>query len=543
MAQSAASAIKNQMHASNVRLVDGVPTAELQCRRLADLFHNSDPANPAHAHEKLVWDLATILFDNVDSSSEETRFRFRQLSKFWKAMVDASTSKSIALAKSYEGKALSSLSGHRIHEACKFLMEGRDFRLATLVSLVGASESSMIDIATQLTQWDEHNVLSDFSDALRAIYEILSGNVCVCRGKKDVQVADRVEPFVISRRFGFDWKQAFGLRLWYSASGARGLSDVISSFDEDITQDREDAPRAWYLEHGIDALWQDPAQNLRQDLLWGLLRLYANIDEDLESVLRPENSQLSPLDSRLSWQLGRALCATGKCSFGDDASVKADAATLSFADQLVNEGSWLEATFVLLHLSSPSARVIAIKDHLCRHAGKLGAESGVNFDTLTRVWKIPSEWVWEAKALYMRSAAMNPTAEVHCLLRANSFAAAHETLVSKVAPTAIIGRDYHALSSLLAHFEGHEHSIPGWQVGGEIFRAFLALHDHQKRQEQVPEATMGKLLDGLPALHDAVRDADMASIAAVCEMSNIFAKSIANSQRAHQVSSALVRCD
>lgn len=539
--ESAASAIKNHMRLTHVHSHNGIPTAELQFQQLADLFHSHDLGNPANAQEKLVWDLASILFDAPEptSSDHEEVSRRRELSRFWTAMVDAGTSRSVALAKSYEGKALSSLSGNRIHEACKFLVEGRDFRLATLVSLIGASEASRSDIGVQLAQWNENDVLSDFSDAIRALYAILAGNVCVCQGKKGVPIADRMESFVISRRFGFDWKQAFGLRLWYAAPDSHSLSGVISSFDDDIKQDLEDAPRAWYLEQGIDALWQDPAQNLRHDLLWGLLRLYARIEDDLESVLRPENSQLSPLDSRLCWQLGRALSATGKCSFGEDANVKADAATISFADQLVNEGSWLEATFVLLHLTSPSTRAKAIKEHLCRHAGDLGPESGVNFNTLTQTWKIPAEWLWEAKALYMRSAARNPTAEVHCLLRANSFAAAHETLVSKVAPAAIISRDYAALSSLLAHFEGHEGYIPGWQVGGEIFRSFLILYRHQEHQEQVPEASLNTLLAGLPAMQDAVRGGDMASIAAVCEMSNIVAKTIAASQKGQRASPIL----
>ncbi|KAH6677749.1 nucleoporin nup189 [Plectosphaerella plurivora] len=538
--ESAASAIKNHMLLTHVHSQNGVPTAELQFDQLADLFHNRELSNPAHAQEKLVWDLASILFDASDRpSSDQETSRRRELSKFWTAMVDAGTARSVALAKSYEGKALSSLAGNRIHEACKFLVEGRDFRLATLVSLIGASEASRNDISVQLEQWNDNDVLSDFSDAVRALYAILAGNVCICQGKKGVPIADRLESFVISRRFGFDWKQSFGLRLWYAVPESRGLDSVISSFDVDIKQDLEDAPRAWFLEQGIDALWQDPAQELRHDLLWGLLRLYARIDDDLESVLRPENSQLSPLDSRLSWQLGRALSATGKCSFGDDADVKADAATISFADQLVNEGSWLEATFVLLHLTSPSARTKAIKEHLCRHAGDLGSESGTNFNTLTQTWKIPAEWLWEAKALYMRSAARNPTAEVHCLLRAGSFVTAHDTLVSQVAPAAIISRDYEALSSLLAHFEGHEGLIPSWQVGGQIFCSFLALYRHQQHHEQVPEATLATLLTGLPAMQDAVHGADMASIAAVCEMSNIVAKAIATSQKGHRASPIL----
>lgn len=504
---------------------------------MRDIFHDQDLGNPAHAHEKLVWELASILFDDPASedSNADAKQRRTRLSKFWSDLVDAGTSRCVALAKSPEGKALASLAGHRIPEACKYLLDGRDFRLATLVSLASAGKDARSDIQAQLAAWQDNNMLADFSDVVRAIYEVVGGNVCACEGKKGVPIGDRAESFIISRRFGLDWRQSFGLRLWYGMYDSDDLADAVRSFDQDIGQDLEDTPRAWYLEQGIEPLWRDDGRANRQDLLWGLLRLYAGIDTDMESVLRPENSQLSPLDSRLSWQLGRALEVTGKVSHGKDAAEKADAATVSFADRLISEGNWLEATFVLLHLTDPTARARAVKEHLSRHAGDLGPESGNNFTTLTQTWKIPESWLWDAQALYMRSVKKNPTAEVQCLLRAGSFVEAHDTLRTKVAPAAIISRDYNSLGKLLSQFEGREDSISGWALGGDIYRSFLALHARQQRGEGPSSDLMEKLLSGLPAMKDAAGGGDdMSSVAAVAEMSNIVATMLVNANSQDQ---------
>ncbi|KAF3359884.1 hypothetical protein VdG1_04959 [Verticillium dahliae VDG1] len=524
--ESSAKAIENQMRATSVALVDGVPTVSLNAASLKSIFHHSDLSNPANAHEKLVWDLASILFDRVvpSATATEEQLRKKQLSGFWADLVDAATSRAVALAKSSEEKALTSLAGHRVQEACKLLVDGKDFRLATLVALIGTSNQSKRDMRTQLAEWHDNNVLSDFTDAIRAIYEVLSGNVCVCEGKKGVPVADRMESFVIARRFGLDWKQSFGLRLWYAIGREQSIPAAVKKFVDDVAQDREDVPHPWYIEQGFDALWDDQDRHQREDLLWGLLKLHADDATDLESILRPENSQLSPLDSRLTWQLGRALPATGKVSFGVDASEKADAATLSFADQLVNEGNWVEATFVLLHLSNPKTRAKAVQEHLSRHAGSIGSENSADFTTLTQTFKIPSAWVWEARALYMRSVKADPVSEVKCLLQAESYEAAHRVLGDKVAPTAIVERDYDGLATLLAFFEGHEESVSGWSLGGEIYRAFLTLHRRFERRERVPSDVVEKLLSGLPVIRETAESGDMISQAAVSEMSSIVAK-------------------
>ncbi|KAK1968325.1 hypothetical protein LY78DRAFT_655304 [Colletotrichum sublineola] len=534
--ESSAKTLENQIQMTQVELVGGIPEMSLHPTTLKSLFHDQDVSNPANMHEKLVWELASILFDTAGTVNRtaEAGYRRNNLSQFWAALVDSVSSRSISLARSGEEKAIAALSGHRIQDACKYLIADKNFRLATLVSLIGSNDESKKDMRAQLSEWQDANFLSEFADPIRAIYELLSGNSCVCEGKKGVPLEDRMESFVISKRFGLDWKQAFGLRLWYAISREDDISAAVRIFQDDVAQDREQRPQTWFIEQGIPALWQDQDQDQREDLLWGLLKLYADKQADLEAVLRPENSQLSPFNVRLSWQLSRALLSTNKVSYGPNATEKADALTISFADQLINEGSWLEATFVLLHLSQPEMRVKAVQDNLCRHAGLLGPEIGINFTTLVQTLKIPAAWIWEAQALYMRAVKKDASAEVQCLLRAGSYPEAHDVFVHKVAPSAVISRDYDELMAILSRFEGHDGDIAGWTLGGEVYKAFLELVNRRRQRQQAISPVLEKLVAGLPAMRENAEGANITSLAAISEMGSTVAKVMVETSRQDQ---------
>ncbi|KAI1141827.1 nuclear protein 96-domain-containing protein [Hypoxylon sp. FL0543] len=540
--EMSARALDAHMKLAQVQLSGGVPTVRLSPRTtIKDFSAGSNAKNSAEEHERLVWELASVLFDSMKVPAElqndpnaPEKLRRENLSRFWERMVEDQTSKTAAMAGSSEEKALASLSGHRVAEACKHLLDGKNFRLATLISLIGTNDAVKKDIREQLKEWQEANVVSEFSQPIRALYEMLSGNVCACEGTKGA-LENRTESFLISKRFGLNWQQAFGLRLWYAISTEDNIADAVEKYREDVEQDRELPPTTWFIEHGIRSIWDDPDQDKREDLLWGLLRLYSDNQVDLEAVLRPENSQLSPLDFRLSWQLGQALTSTGRASFGKNATEKADAATVSFAAQLTNEGSWLEATFVLLHLTDSDARSKAIQDHLCRHAGLIGNEDSGSFKRLTEDFMIPKQWIWHAKALFMRSVKKDSTAEVQCLLRAESWADAHRTFIKEVAPVTIIEQDYDALADILQQFEGHHSQVPDWNVGGEIYKAFLQLMGCQRRNEQPPAILVNGLLEGLPAMRGNTPEAGIIEYAALTEMAAEVAKVVAGMAKAGEM--------
>lgn len=492
--------------------------------------------DPASIHEKRVWELASILFDDVPESGEPSQLRKDVLSQFWTDLVDQASAKTIGLAGSSEEKAVASLAGHRIIEACKHLLDGKNFHLGTLVPLIGTNDAAKKDMREQLKAWHDSKMLSEFSEAIRAIYELLGGNVCVCEGMKGVPVEDRMDSFVISKKFGLDWKQSFGLRLWYAISKHDDLAAAVKKFRDDIAQDKEEQPRPWYAEQGILPLWNDTDAGNRQDLLWGLLQLYADNQVDLEAVLRPENSQLSPLDMRVCWQLGLALRSTGKVSYGQNGAAKADSVSIAYAAQLTSAGEWLEAVFVLLHVSDPAARIRAIQDHLCRHAGQIGGESDASFNVLADKFRIPLPWIWEALALYMRGVKKDPVSEVSCLLRAGSFVEAHRVLVQQVAPLAIVERDYASLSTLLSQFDGRQESVAEWPLGGEVYSLFLGLVQHRGKGESTPPAVLEKLLGGLHAMNENAPEAETLRFAAISDMADETAREILKLAKKKQVS-------
>lgn len=543
--EMSAKAIRAHADLSQIYLDNGIPTVLGPRVSLKDFSTDTGAKNPAAEHEKLVWELASTLFDNIKIPSEYAdqpdtveRLRREALSRFWETMVEAESNKAISMAGSSEEKALAALAGHRIADACKHLLEGKNFRLATLISLIGTGDEIKQDMREQIKDWQSSKALSEFSEPIRALYEMLSGNVCICEGTKGGVSEDRVESFMISEKFGLNWKQAFGLRLWYACSTEDAIADAVEKYKEDYQQDKEQRPLTWFVEAGIRSIWNDPREGDREDLLWGLLELYSNPDADLESVLRPENSQLSPLDYRLTWQLGQALTATGKVSFGSDAIEKTDAATVSFASQLTNEGSWLEAAFVILHLTDADARSKALQEHLCRHAGLIGDEQSDSFKRLTEKLKMPPRWIWHAKALHMRSVKKDASGEVQCLLRAESFAEAHQVFIKEVAPYAVIERDYDALADLLRQFDGRQPQVPNWNLGGEVYKAFLQLVGFQRRHEQPPLALISGLLEGLPAMHGNTPEAGIMEYAALTDMAEVVAKVVSdlakNGQMDHQ---------
>ncbi|KAI5866359.1 nuclear protein 96-domain-containing protein [Durotheca rogersii] len=540
--EMSAKAIDAHTKLVQIYLEGNIPAVRLNPKTTMKEFSlRSGGKNSAEEHERLVWELASVLFDNLKIPAElqsdpyaQEKLRRENLSRFWEQMVEEQTNKAIAMAGSSEEKTLASLSGHRVAEACKHLLDGRNFRLATLVALIGTNDDVKKDVKDQMKEWQGANVLSEYSEPIRALYEMLSGNVCVCDGTKGA-LENRAGSFLISQRFGLNWQQAFGLRLWYGISTADGIADAVERYKEDVKQDRELPPSTWFAEHGIKSIWNDPNQDQREDLLWGLLRLYSHDQVDLEAVLRPENSQLSPLDYRLCWQLGQALTSTGRVSFGKDAAEKADAATASFAAQLTNEGSWLEATFVWLHLTDPDARSKIIQDHLCRHADQIGSEDSSSFKKLAVDFKIPKRWIWHAKALFMRGVKKDSTAEVQCLLQAESWAEAHRTFIKEVAPTTIIERDYDALADLLQRFEGHHSQVPEWNVGGEVYKAFLQLMGYLRRSEHPPPSLVNALLEGLPAMHGNAPEAGITEYAALTDMAAEVAKVVTGMAKAGEM--------
>jgi len=497
-----------------------VPFAEAQHVPLKDIASEVQHDSP---HERSVWELAAILFDPLDlavltdlptNGAEGFSDRIRKviLASFWEKICQPTARDAASAASNAEERAIAYLSANKIVDACDALTKGKDYRLAILMSQLPSDRSMREDIANQFNQWRDLKALSEMTEPIRALYELLTGNACFCEGKKG-PAEDIARHFVISERFGLDWKRAFGLRLWYSILPEDPLEIAVQKFDKDLqsNEHRErKKPVPWFVEEKVPRDWQDPSPSSREDLLWGLLKLYASSDAPpLADIVGPLNATGNPLNARLSFQLYHALALR----FPQANNGKGDQLTWDFAIQLESSGEWLWALFATLHLSDPEQRERAIQSLLAHH---VDAITDAEFQILTTEFLIPTSWIWEAKALLARSRE-DAVGEVQYLLRAENWKEAHSVLCRTVGPRAIIEQDYGTLQDLLQGFEAAgRHQIEGWEEGGQVYLDFVDLV-----QENLEDETevLRELLGTLPAMADS--EMEFEQRVAVAEMSAV----------------------
>ncbi|KAF2104111.1 hypothetical protein NA57DRAFT_50958 [Rhizodiscina lignyota] len=403
-------------------LHDHAPHASLNAGvSFADLASVVDASTSAGQYEQAVWKLASILFDELPASTiprglkpEQrpaflSRLRKDRLSHFWKILVQPAANAQVFQSNNGEERAMAHLSAGNITAACTELFQAGDFKLATMFAQVQGIDHVFRDrMQKQLEHWDLLGQLAEFSPYTRAFYEILAGNVAVVHSKPGPQ-EERIVGFGIAEKFRMDWKRAFGLRLWYATMAGDSIEEAVKAYQDDINGGRERlVPVPWFVESGGKAKDDDC-----EDLLWGLLKLYAAQQSDdvsarLEAVLAPENVSGNPIDARLSWQLLQVLKAKGVTNsvpLGDDSEdedsekenrgvvtrgrAKKDEQALALASDALTSlyVSALEsalpaastyaqaqilytALFVLLHLSNDDKRQSAIKN-LISHTAPL----------------------------------------------------------------------------------------------------------------------------------------------------------------------------
>ena len=477
----------------------------------ANNFHILTEGAP-HA-EQSAWELAMILFDNYDDDISDgvpashrrefqDRIRKDRLSIFWEKLCHEKGSEAVSIATTAEERAIAYLSMHRLVEACDVLVEGKDFRLATLVAQIGGSQTMREDITTQINEWRRLNVLSEMTEPIRALYELLAGNTFVCDGQKG-PIEDRAKTFVISERFNLDWKRAFGLRLWYAILAEEPIEKAITRFAADLQPAglREKAPLPWFVEIGAGLVPMSQGLSNQEDILWGLLKLYAESKNNemstrLSTIVSPHNLTPSHTDSRFSFQLYKAL--ESRFHTEDDVLL-ADQIAVDFASQLDSAGEWLWSVFVLLHIFDNDARQKALQSILTHHAHEIGDPKAQPFRTLIDDFKIPHLWIWEAKALYERAVTHDSVKEVDYLLCAESWDEAHKTLCSVVAPQAVIERDMATLKHLLDNFAGKD-KVLDWLLGGQIYEDYVHLMGKSSVGRSDQTIIIHRLLDAIPRL-------------------------------------------
>jgi nuclear pore complex protein Nup98-Nup96 len=545
-----------QKKVTKISTADGVPSSSINLEPVPIEFAAFSKAvavdSVAGTQEQHAWQLLSLLFDggdkvNMPADADDVhleRYRKERLSDFWRNLVYGDAQKHAQQAATAEERAIAQLSCNNVAEACHALLEGLDLRLATMVAQIGGDANMRQIMTEQIDQWRRMDMLAEMEDAHRALYELMSGNCAQADGKVGNGRENRAVTFNISKRFNLDWRRAFGLRLWYGTLVDEPIELAVAQFADAIRDGLEDVkPVPWFVRAGADMGWTDPNAADREDLLWGILKLYAasklDIPANVEDVLAPENVSGHPLNARLSFQLfqlfysrhqdskedewrkigmptfrgdeagdfrrsfmSSTATVTDKDTQGWDPLLElGDKITLLYAASLHTKEHWTTAAWVYTHLSSAPMREHYIRSLVNQFAKSMTlTESDSTYTYLVNELHVPATWLHAAAALQAKTDGDAVTEATH-LIKADELDEAHEVLCRKVGPDAIISRDYEPLRELMAGFVPEDvndnvslassrpsgpargpKGVSGWAQGGQIYLDYIELLDHTGRR-------------------------------------------------------------
>ncbi|KAF2479183.1 nuclear protein 96-domain-containing protein [Neohortaea acidophila] len=485
---------------TNVEISTGFPIAyPPEDILFSSLSENVDDSPAFPERERALWQLCSILYDPTRHgcrqllegvSSEqlaqlaphEERIRLDTVTAFWAHLVTPSVQEGLKRARSAEEKALLLLTQNDVPAACDVLIEAKDFKLAMFVAQLPTTEQSQAMMKKQIDAWRDRNDWSEMSDAVRALYSILAGELCTVVGKSGA-AEDRAAEFNLAERFGLSWQQSLALRL--NLGGYATVQDAVEAYHAQLESGREKTVPFSTTTNGSKT----------DDVLMELLRLYAGFPNTAK-LLDPNVTSGSPMDARVSWQLASLLSASKHCKISSN---ELDQLAYEYATQLESAGKFVTGAWITLHIRDPQARQRALGALLNRHGDKISTpgdhtvEDSKTFEYLTQDNKVPSAPVWRAKALYAKAGLHNPGLQAEWLLRAGDLDAAHEVLCTTVGPQAVIEQDYALLANLLQQFG--QRRVGGWERGGEVYADYHQL----VRARQSGGASGGRLSAGVQA--------------------------------------------
>jgi nuclear pore complex protein Nup98-Nup96 len=374
------------------------PSTILQFHTFSDASSlHAGPIRPIDEYETHLWQLASILFDDIPPSAIETIYRKRELSTFFKDLVSRSVWNDFQKTRDPAERIFLNLTGYRISDACIEATKTKDLHLATLLSL--AEESSVEyrqDLRRQLEVWRKDGSLGDIQLWYRGVYEILAGEIDV--------IGNALGQLGIGKRV--DWKRAFAMRLWFGIPADGEIKDAVQEYWMACQQDSSIAkPVPWYITTSL----KTTATGV-YDGLFQLLNLYSGLGRStLDNTLNTYNFTSAVMDVRISWHLYVILSQLkGKASFADlngtnSISDTGERLTLAYINQLEHLDLWKWSIFTALHLRRENTRKGIIIDILARHISTIsdrGEEQGL-ISQFVDQWKIPMEWILEAKVFVL----------------------------------------------------------------------------------------------------------------------------------------------
>lgn len=449
---------------------------------------------PMDEYESHIWHLASILFDDDTTTQSQRKLA---LSNFFKELVSRSVWNDLSRTRDPAERIFLNLTGYRITDACMEASKTKDLHLATLLALAENSPAAFRrDLHNQLEVWRKDGSVTDIQLWYRGIYELLAGELDA-RGTA-------IQHLSVGKKI--DWRRAFAMRLWFSIPVDGEIKQAVQEYWMACQQDASTAkPTPWYGGTRTEVY----------DGLFQLLRLYsgAGVNFTLDDALNSYCFSDAAMDVRIPWHLYLVLSQLKqKAQFADTYGSKdgmisdsGERLTLSYVTQLEHLKLWQWAIYVALHLRRNQTRKGVIMDILARHIATIPSqveEQGL-ISQLVDQWKLPMDWILEAKALHARSHGDHFLC-ARDLVLAKSLVEAQKTILQHIAPQAVISTQLSDLEELLTMFTSP--TPPGWDIGGQIYLDYISLvHSHgtterRRRGSGSRRDAVVRLLRGLPGM-------------------------------------------
>jgi nuclear pore complex protein Nup98-Nup96 len=200
---------------------------------------------------------------------------------------------------------------------------------------------------TQVETWKSGNNESHISKPYRRVYAVLAGIVDVLQGVRDRDPVNASADVAVAE--GLDWLRALGLHFWYGTPLEASIAEALNAFRSHLEGIHPPAQ---------PTLSSASKTSSAQDAIYKMLTLYCDEDQSLDTLLRADGYNASPLDVSVQWHLYNILARSLGVRDVEDrlngaGSVTADKLTIDYAAQLEAAGLWTQAVFVLLHLELP----------------------------------------------------------------------------------------------------------------------------------------------------------------------------------------------
>ncbi|KAH9492375.1 Nuclear pore complex protein Nup98-Nup96 [Bulinus truncatus] len=468
--------------------------AEFIKKGRADL--SSHPDVKVQEHMNIVLSLCVALWGNLPDDADlgkediyrENQLRRETVSKWLAETGISKVAAEIEKSQGSEGylkKVFSKLTVGEVSRACELAQEGKDHRLALLLSQAMGSMLTRQMLTRQLALWAEHNTCQFISPLRLKIYCLLAGQLVWHSSYLNEEVLESSSE-KINSCLGLDWKRALALHLWYKSPPNASVQQALRQYQQGFQGSEHSRPYCVpplppYLEdddESDDKIFDDKIF----DTAYHLLCLYSDKSYGLEALLSPTSSTASHLDFRLSWHLLQVLQAL---KYSHLSPYHTESINVSFATQLEALGLWHLAAFVLLHVKDTNQRQQALMSLLQRHI-ELGDDFSDREQFLVNKLHIPAEWLHQAKAVRAHIEG-NHDAEARHWILAKNYNRGHIVVIRHLASDAIINDEDIYLKSFLDELAPPERSvgIMNWSSTGKVFLDFINI---RKRLEQLKQS-------------------------------------------------------